>query len=155
MEMFLLPYLKLCFLYQVINERFKLPDIPRHTICMLPHLRNSDADSILFERPAVNNDAYKFSFLLYAISTWNALPLTFRIVHITLSYMSTLSMLAQLLLCVSMLYICRIIIKKKAEPVNSAGTGVTVYYCSNCAVTVAINTTLVTIERKSCHSWDA
>ena len=67
-------YLKLCFLYQIVNERFKLPDISLRRRNMLPHLRNSDRDSILYERPAVSTEAYKFSFLPHTISSWNALP---------------------------------------------------------------------------------
>ena len=58
---------------------------------------NSDPDSILFERPAVNTDAYKFSFLPHAISTWNALPPDIQnssSLYSIHNYMGTLSMLA-------------------------------------------------------------
>ena len=65
-------YLKLDYLYQVINGNFVLPSAPlvRHTLP--PGLRN--AGSVQFQRPIRSTNAHLFSFLPHAISKWNARP---------------------------------------------------------------------------------
>ena len=65
-------YLKLCFLHQVINENFVFPYAPLTRRNIPLNLRNSD--SLQFERPLVQTNAYKYSFFPHTIATWNTLP---------------------------------------------------------------------------------
>ena len=66
-------YLKLSYLYQVINGNFKFPDPPlERRVCPL-NLRSTK--NIQFERPICRTNAYANSFFPKAISVWNELPL--------------------------------------------------------------------------------
>ena len=64
-------YLKLCYLYQVINGNFVFPNAPLVRRTLPPGLRN--AGSIQFQRPICNTNAHLFSFFPHAISKWNSL----------------------------------------------------------------------------------
>ena len=65
-------YLRLCYLYQIINRSFTFPNAPLVRRALPPGLRN--AGSIQFVRPFCSTNAYLFSYFPHTIAKWNALP---------------------------------------------------------------------------------
>ena len=65
-------YLRLCYLYQIINGSFTFPNAALVRRALPPGLRN--AGSIQFVRPFCNKNAYRFSYFLHTIAKWKALP---------------------------------------------------------------------------------
>ena len=66
-------YLKLCFLYQIINGNFIFPNAPivrRSTPAW--NLRNYTPS--LLHRPAADTNAYHYSFFPHTIALWNTFP---------------------------------------------------------------------------------
>ena len=66
-------YLKLSFLYQVINGSFTFPNAPLERRSISSNLR-STASSLLLQRPRTHTNAYQYSFFPHAIALWNNLP---------------------------------------------------------------------------------
>ena len=65
-------YLKLTYLYQILNGSFIFPNAPLER-CNIPvNLRNSN--TIQFVRPICHTNAYMNSFFPHTISVWNRLP---------------------------------------------------------------------------------
>ena len=65
-------YLKLCFLYSIINGHFIFPNAPIERRQLQRHLRNSD--SYILQRPVVRTNAHQSSFFSHSIILWNNLP---------------------------------------------------------------------------------
>ena len=66
-------YLKLCFLYQVIDGTFIFPNVPiaRHSITL--NLRGTSSPFLLYRLLTCTN-AYQYSFFPTCISLWDKLP---------------------------------------------------------------------------------
>ena len=65
-------YLKLTYLYQILNGSFIFPNAPLERRNIPVNLRNSN--TIQFVRPICHTNAYMNSFFPHTISVWNRLP---------------------------------------------------------------------------------
>ena len=65
-------YLKLCFLYQVIQGQFDIPGAPVVWRNLPLNLRNNS--TFLLLRPVTHSNAHQFSFFPHTIDLWNSLP---------------------------------------------------------------------------------
>ena len=65
-------YLKLCFLYQVIQGQFDFPGAPVVWRSLSLNLRNNS--TFLLLRPVTHSNAHQFSFFPHTIDLWNSLP---------------------------------------------------------------------------------
>ena len=65
-------YLKLCFLYRVIQGEFDFPGAPIARRNLSLNLRNNSAFLLL--RPPTCSSAHQFSFFPHTIELWNSLP---------------------------------------------------------------------------------
>ena len=71
-------YLKLCFLYQVIQGQFNLPGAPVVRRNLPLKLKNNS--TFLLLRPVTCSNAHQFSFFPHFIYLWNSLPLQYIVV---------------------------------------------------------------------------
>ena len=65
-------YLKLCFLYQVIQGQFDFPGAPVVWRNLPLNLRNNS--TFLLQRPVTYSNAHQFSFFPHTIDLWNSFP---------------------------------------------------------------------------------
>ena len=65
-------FLKVCYLYQVMNGTSSFPNAPIERCNMDPRLRNSESQQLC--QPFARTNAYQHSFFPHVITIWNSLP---------------------------------------------------------------------------------
>ena len=67
-------YLKLCYLFQVLNGHFSFPNPPISRVTADTRLRSTTSNRLLLKSIFAKTTAYQSSFFPSVISLWNRLP---------------------------------------------------------------------------------